>query len=114
MAGCDKNDGRFAHNDPADPVTVRSIAQPPNSGLRAASCELHRQTGKCSQPGDYQKQRGIAVVVMDALNTPDIGAGVAMLGLGLAALALASFTVNGIARAIESPTGEERSQRWRR
>lgn len=34
---------------------------------------------------------GIAVIVMSTLNTLDIGAGVSMLGIGLAALALVSL-----------------------
>lgn len=34
---------------------------------------------------------GIAVIVMSALNTLEAGAGVSMLGMGLTALALASF-----------------------
>jgi hypothetical protein len=37
---------------------------------------------------------GIAVIVMSTLKTLDVSAGVSMLGMGLAALALASFQDN--------------------
>jgi hypothetical protein len=51
---------------------------------------MYKNIGKIALKG-IAFAMGVAVIVMSTLKTLDINAGVSMLGMGLAALALASF-----------------------